>query len=256
MIRNSSDIWLVCLVVGITLLTGIVLIAFSYSLVSYSLCGLSDQYIHLFEIISNLFFFIPAIYAGVQYQWFVMLNLIGIFIASTLYHLCSEIDELSCSIECIWDQNSLYYCDLTLPSLLIYSLGFYRLKFNVESLNQKLLLALIPFILGGIFSAKTLNTTSPGWDSVEIAIYSVLFVVAVYVLWLRLKYNKYDLTVGHTTRSQIYFSLTILLAIIAFTLHFLQSTVGYSLVHSFWHCASGLAVFFYLLYIDERILEE
>jgi len=248
--------FLILIILAITLITGILLLIFSASLYSVSDCNFTNETNHLWEIFSNLYYIVDVIYVWYMLSWFHVLHFLGIFLMSSLYHLCDSIDQLNCTMACSYDLNILSYGDLVMGSLIIYSLGFYRLTKNYKLL-QKLILILIPFILGSIYmSNASPNTTLAGFDTTDTIIYTLLFILAAIVLLLRWQLNEYSLVLGHSFASVSYFILTIIFTIIAFGIHFSQSTLGYQWSHAWWHCTSAASILLYMLYIDTRILED
>lgn len=245
-----STKFIILSILGICGIVGILLLIFTYSIPS--LCNKGNDALHLLEMVSNIFIVLPLGYAIYQHQVFTSCQIFLELCASTLYHLCDQIDQLNCPGTCIMSINSLYYLDLTGISLFIYIVGFYRVQPSVHPLLHECLLVLIPLVLGTIYSGYDANLTTDGFDTFTIVVYSLIGITAIGVLVFRFGTQKHKTM--YEGRSFAFWVFAVLCTVIALGIDLAQSVEGYQYSHSWFHIFGSLAVLFYMLYIDENLI--
>ena len=248
------DLWIIIT----SIITVILLLGLGYG--TTSSCSEENLLLHYLEIVSNYFFTIVVFYAVIKKAYFVAVMFFGIFLASTFYHICYQGDNLQCPSYCGWAINSLSDTDLSLAALSIPVLGFYHLPevsatAETSGAVERILLVFIPVLIGGVYSDE--NEFLAGFDLTQIMIYVILAILAIGVFLYRIHfYNDDKIVIGKTIKSRIFLGLTITLGIVAFVIFGTEDLIGYQFSHAWWHILAGLSALFYLLYIDERILED
>lgn len=206
------------------------------------------------EIISNVIFIFLAWHMIHKKQYFFGAVSIGMFLASTMFHICDPEDRWGCNDYCNSRWPSLYFGDESIATMFITLAPLYYLPPSQEWVAYVAALGQV-YLNGYTFTNYNItlgefnnSVSDPQSTSLAWLVSLTFLITALYRVFIQ---PDYVLRAWYKYKwPNIYATVTVLVAAGTITIHVYQFTWSYGISHSWLHIGSAVAMYFDCLYTE------